>query len=91
VSNSFVIRIRWTDPPDESGQNWSSLAIVLASLFVNFLFWIQLGTLPLWFACAAALVITAALYWGPALAIHSAGSVRNALDRSFGRIPATLL
>ena len=100
VSNSPDMRIRRSDADDGlSPLDWRGPSAILATLFLNFFFWIAyglglsaFGSLAMDAAAAAvgvALMISLLFFLGPALASKAAGRPLLAImDGSFGRIPA---
>lgn len=101
VSNRTVRKLRWSDPePDDRSAplDWRVPVLILATLFLNFPFW-YLNNLylcvpgPIWRSAAnflaAALVMIALFFVGPALASQAIGRPLLAVaENSFGSIPA---
>jgi hypothetical protein len=96
-----VRRLRWFDTETEEASSpvdWSSAALILATLFLNFSFWFVHGIdLPMYWPlpvsagllAAGALVITCLFFLGPALATQTARRpLFGAIENSLGSIPA---
>jgi hypothetical protein len=98
-----VRRIRWYDPESDDPStpvDWPSASLILATLFLNFSFFMTgarlwlFCPLPLYALLAAAvgLLITALFFLGPALATHAAGRpLFLVIADSLGSIPAFAL
>jgi hypothetical protein len=94
-----VLRIRWFDPEPEGQATtlpWSCIALITATLFLNFAFWFE-RALYLWIpgtiaACASVLCLGAVLivglfFAGPALASHTARRpLFEVAEGSFGTV-----
>jgi hypothetical protein len=96
-----VLRLRWFDAePDDLSTpiDWRLSALTLATLFLNFSFWMHHGAdlwmscpLPLYAVCvgAVALLLTALFFVGPALASYTAKRpLLGVIENSLGSIPA---
>ena len=94
-------RIRWFDPDSDDPStpiDWRIASLVLATLFLNFVFANAQGV-RLWLFCplplyalllgAVAAVVTIAFFIGPALATHAAGQpLFRVVEDSLGSVPA---
>ena len=94
-------RIRWFDPESDDPAtpvDWPVPALILATLFLNILFWEAHGLslwpfrpLPLYLLLlgAVALLVTALFFMGPSLATQAARlPLLGVIENSFGSIPA---
>jgi hypothetical protein len=92
-----VIRLRLADPqPDDptAPVDWRMPSLITATLFLNFAFWYVPdwrlpGHSPVWFSSAAAVLLVALFYAGPAFsAQRSRQSLFEVAADSLGSIPA---
>src|ERR1700678_4324456 len=88
VVQERVLKLRWFDAPGSSSAvPWSSLAMILATLFLNFWFWLAIGwDFPfagpplLYFSLlvGVAVLLVALFYIGPAFSVPSGRSLFDA-------------
>jgi hypothetical protein len=99
-----VLSFRWSDPePDDQSTpvDWRFVALIVATLFLNFPFWYVHGLdFPMFYSLpvyaflvgVVALLITALFFLGPALAAQRAKRpLVDLMENSLGAIPASLL
>lgn len=92
-----MLRARWFEIDDPASQvEWPALALILAALFFNAVFWLmhdkdlwRFNWPPFAFAASSAvgLACAALFFVGPALAAQAAGSFRSMLASAFGTVP----
>jgi hypothetical protein len=94
-----VLRLRWFEPDDPAiAVDWRVPSLIIATLFLNVTFWYQEGStlamlfpLPLYggFVAAAALLMSALFFAGPALMAQKLGRpIEGVLESSLGSAPA---
>jgi hypothetical protein len=96
-----VLRIRWSDPQPDTGPTpgaWKKVALITATLFLNFPFWFIHGNDIFLFHSAAinavvvaigSVVLTALFFIGPATTSQQAKTpLLNVVEHSLGLIPA---
>jgi hypothetical protein len=101
--SKWIVRLRWSDPePDDPSTplDWRFPALILSTLFINLAFWCVHGG-HLWVSSpfpvyssmdAAAALIAAVFFVGPALATYAATRpLLGVLENSLGWIPAIVL